>query len=148
MDYIEIAEESLNTIDSMQKKIRSEKLELEALRYKASGAGAIRYDKEKVMTSPSGDLMAMVVDDIIKQEQKIKEDEELLEQEKKEAYEVIRLIENIDHRTFIEWIYINNATMRSTAKKMYVSERRIYDLKKEALNSYGFALNKKLHTMA
>lgn len=140
MGYIESAEWELGKIDNVRKRIQSKKLELEALRYKASGAGAIQYDKEKVQSSASGDLIAIVVEDIIRIENEIEEEEIELEKMKKKAYEVTKRIETIDHRTFIEWIYLNNATMRSAAKKMFMSERSIYDLKKDALNSFGIAL--------
>ena len=64
----------LSKIRDVEKEIRGKRLELEALRYKATGAGAIRYDKDRVQTTPQ-DYMTMAINDAIELEHQIEEDE-------------------------------------------------------------------------
>ena len=66
------AELYLRKIRDNDRALKSKRDELDALRYKASGAGAIRYDKDHVQTSPQ-DYLSMAMDDIIKIEKQIEE---------------------------------------------------------------------------
>ena len=77
------AEGYLNQIRKIEKLLKNKRDELEALRYKASGAGAIRYDKDHVQTSPQ-DYMTMAIADIVEIEKQIKEDEMSVEEQKDE----------------------------------------------------------------
>ena len=130
------AEKYLKKIKEIEKNVKDKQDELEALRYKASGAGAIRYDKDHVQTSPK-DYLAMAMDDIIEIEKQLEEDKASIESMKGEAYCIVRRIDKIDHRTLIEWFYLNDMTMPETAKKMNMSERNAYYLKDDALESFG-----------
>ena len=125
----------LERIRDAEKTIRSKKLELEALRYRASGAGAIRYDKDRVQTSPN-DYLAMAMDDIIKIESQIEEEEKEIEQIRADAYSVVRKMENVEHRAVLEWYYLNGLSMANTAFQMNRSERSAYDLKEEAIKAF------------
>lgn len=122
----------LEHIRDAEKNINAKKQELEALRYKASGAGAIRYDKDRVQTSPQ-DYMTMAIADVIEIEKQIKEDEEDIEKIRGEAYAVVRKMVNPEHRAVIEWYYLNGLSMVNTAFQMGLSERSAYYLKEEAV---------------
>ena len=91
----------LDLIHDAEKKINLLKLELEALRYKASGAGGIRYDKDRVQTSPN-DYMTMAIADAIELEKHINDMEAEIEEKKGEAYAIVRQMENPDQRAVIE----------------------------------------------
>ena len=130
------AEAYLRRIREMDWNLKRKRDELDALRYKASGAGAIRYDKDHVQTSPQ-DFLSMAMDDIIKLEKQIDRDETTNEQEKGEAYAIIRQMKNVDHRLVLEWYYLNGLSMVDTAEKVHMSERKTYDVREEALE--GFA---------
>ena len=129
------AEAYLRRIREMDWNLKRKRDELDALRYKASGAGAIRYDKDHVQTSPQ-DFLSMAMDDIIKLEKQIDRDETTNEQEKGEAYAIIRQMKNVDHRLVLEWYYLNGLSMVDTAEKVHMSERKTYDVREEALEGF------------
>lgn len=135
------AEAYLRKIRDNDRALKSKRDELDALRYKASGSGAIRYDKDHVQTSPQ-DFLSMAMDDIIKIEKQIEEKEAMLEEMKGKAYMIVRLIPQTDHRTIIEWYYLNGLSMIATADKMSIAERTAYYLRDDALDSFGKAMGK------
>jgi hypothetical protein len=126
----------LCSIREVEKQIKSREDELEALRYKASGAGAIRYDKDQVQTSPD-DYLSLAVMDIVEIEKQIKEDQESIERKKGEAYRITRSLPEPNHRAFIEWYYLNGISMIDTANRMNMSERNTYYLRDESLEAFG-----------
>lgn len=126
----------LMSIRHIEKRLHDKRLELEALRYRASGAGAIRYDKDHVQTSPK-DYLAMAIEDIIEIEKQIGEGESEIEKKKGKAYGIVRQLEKADHRAFIEWYYLNGLSMTETATKMNIAERTSYYLRDDALESFG-----------
>lgn len=130
------AESYLKRIRDVERNLISKRDELEALRYRASGAGAIRYDKDKVQTSPS-DYLTMAIADIVEIEKQIEEDEASIEDMKGQAYAIVRQIELPEHRVVIEWFYLNGISMIETAERMNMSERAAYYLKEDALESFG-----------
>lgn len=133
MQKVLAADNYLGKIARQKKEIMNKRMELEALMYRASGAGAIQYDKEKVMTSSMGGAMEMLMGDIMELEQKIQELEEELGAYIIKVRNVTKLMEYAEGRTLIEWFYINGESMRNCAKKMYRSERKIYDVKRKTL---------------
>lgn len=130
------AELYLRKIRDNDRALKSKRDELDALRYKASGTGAIRYDKDHVQTSPQ-DYLSMAMDDIIKIEKQIEEKEAILEELKGKAYTMVRQIPQTDHRIIIEWYYLNGLSMIATADKMSIAERTAYYLRDDALDSFG-----------
>ena len=130
------AETYLNRIRNIGKELRDKRNELDALRYKASGAGAIRYDKDHVQTSAQ-DFLSMAMDDIIRIDKEIEEKEACIEDMKGQAYTIVRTLTVTDHRTLIDWYYLNGLTMTDTADKMHISERTAYYLRDDALIEFG-----------
>lgn len=132
--------EYLNAIRFIEKKILSKRLEIEALEYKASGAGAIRYDKEKVQTTPSN-YMEMACMDLVELKNEVEEDEAGIEDMKGRAYAIVRKMDKPDQRAIIEWYYLNCIDMSDTASRLHMSERNAYSLRDIALESFGIVLN-------
>lgn len=130
------AEGYLRRIQDVERILNNKRDELEALRYKAGGAGAIRYDKDRVQTSPQ-DFLAMAMSDIVELEKQIEEDEACIENTKGEAYAIVRKMQQPEHRTLIVWFYLNGIPMPETAQKMNMSERNAYYLKDDALECFG-----------
>lgn len=130
------AERYLSRINLVEREIRGKRLELEALRYKASGAGAIRYDRDRIQTSPQ-DYMTMAIEDVLELEKQIKEDEESIEDIKGEAYRIVRQMQDRDNRALIEWFYLNGLSMTETAEFMKMSERNAYYIQDKALEEFG-----------
>lgn len=126
----------LNKIRAVEKDIINKRLELEALEYKASGAGAIRYDKDNVQTSPQ-DYLSMAVADIVEIQSEIEEDEASIEDMKGRAYSIVRKMDKPEERAIIEWYYLNGTDMNVTAVNLHMSERSAYYLRDDALESFG-----------
>ena len=133
------ADDYLRKIQRQESNLKKKKDELDALRYKASGAGAIRYDKDRVQTSPK-DYLSMAIDDIIEIEKQIEEDEAAVEEIKGQAYSIVRRMSEADHRAMIEWFYLNGVPMAEVSLKMNLSERNAYYLRDDALESFGAAM--------
>ena len=130
------AKDFLDKIRLSEEYIKSKEAELDALRYKASGAGAIRYDKDKVQTSPQS-FLEMVMDDIVELSAQIEEDRASMEELLSNAYQIIKRMSDPNQRAVLEWYYIDCVTMEEAADKMYYSRRTIYNLRDQALEEFG-----------
>ena len=130
-----MTKENLEKIRAAEKSIASKRMEIEALLYKASGAGAIRYDKDRVQTSPQ-DFMTMAIADAIKLEKQIKKTEAKIEEMKCMAYSIVRQMDKVEQRAVIEWFYLNGLSMKETAMKLHMSERSAYYLKDDAIKVF------------
>lgn len=139
--YRDRAETYLKKVREGDRRLKAKKDELDALRYKASGAGAIRYDKDHVQTSPK-DYLSMAMDDIIKTEKDVEQMEIVVEEMKGEAYGIVRNIQQTEHRVILEWYYLNGLSMIATADKLCVAERTAYYLREDALDSFGRLLKR------
>ena len=136
MDNKDNAHSYLKKIRDAEVSIHNKELELEALRYKASGAGAIRYDKDKVQTSPQ-DYLAMAMADIFEITEQIEEDKASVDEMKCNAYSIVRRMDAPEQRALIEWYYLNGIDMTITAEHLHMSERNAYYLRDDALESFG-----------
>lgn len=123
-----MTKENLERIRSFEKEITQKKMELEALRYKVTDTNSIRPDADRVQSSPD-DYMTLAIADIIEYEKQIKEDETEIESIKGQAYMIVKKMDNPEHRTFIEWYYLNGLSMLETAARMNISERTAYYLR-------------------
>lgn len=126
----------LSVIKEINEANKSLQLEIEALRYQAEGVGAIRYDKDTVQTSPQNYMEIALIDAA----QKVLELEESLAQideMKTEAYHIVKLMGNEDERTFIINHYLNCISIQDLIILMAMSERKLYYLKDDALETYG-----------
>ena len=130
-----MTKENLEKIRAAEKSIASKRMEIEALLYKASGAGAIRYDKDRVQTSPQ-DFMTMAIADAIKLEKQIHKAEAKIEEMKCMAYSIVRQMDKVEQRAVIEWFYLNGLSMKETAMKLHMSERSAYYLKDDAIKVF------------
>ena len=126
----------LSSIRNIEKQLKNKRLELDALRYKASGAGTIRYDKDRVQTTPE-DFMVKVMDDIIRIDKQIEKEERDAEKKKGRAYSIVRKMDQEEHRIIIEWYYFNGLSMIDAATRMNIAERTAYNLRNDALESFG-----------
>lgn len=140
-DYQQKAVNNLNRIRTATESIRQKELEVEALRYKASGAGAIRYDKDHVQTSPQN-YLEMAVADLIELEAELEEDKASMEDMLTNAYRIVRRMPEQEQRILIEWYYINGLKVEEVCNKINKSERSFYYLRDDALEAYGKILLK------
>ena len=135
----EEAQQYLSRIRRIEQELNGKRLEVEALRYKASGMGTIRYDKERVQATPQ-DYMTLAINDAIELEHQIEEDEASIEDIKGQAYSIVRQMDKAEHRAFIEWYYLNGLSMSDTAYNMSMSERNVYYVQERALEEFGARL--------
>ena len=126
----------LNSIRKQTESIRAKELEIEALRYKASGAGAIRYDKDRVQTSPQN-YMEMAIADVIELSAELEEDKAGVEELLGNTYRIVRKMPEPEHRVLIEWYYLNGLKVDDVCNRMSRSERSFYYLRDDALESFG-----------
>ena len=126
----------LSSIRNIEKRLNNKRLELEALRYKASGAGAIRYDKDRVQTTPE-DFIVKAMNDIIRIEKQIEKEEREAEKKKGKAYSIVRKMDQAEQRIIIEWYYFNGLSMIDAATRMNIAERTAYYLRDDALEDFG-----------
>jgi DNA-directed RNA polymerase specialized sigma subunit len=121
-------------------RIRSERLEIqqfeeriEEQRYSLLPSG-IRYDVDKVQTSPD-DPMMRVYAEIDKLERKIKEHLERLTTRYNIAMSNILLLDKSEHRQVLALYYLGQErlTWEMVAERMSFSEQRIYQLHNEAI---------------
>lgn len=126
----------LSSIRNIEKRLNNKRLELDALRYKASGAGAIRYDKDRVQTTPE-DFVVKAMNDIIRIEKQIEKEEREAEKKKGKAYSIVRKMDQAEQRIIIEWYYFNGLSMIDAATRMNIAERTAYYLRDDALEGFG-----------
>jgi len=130
----------LSRIRTITEAMRNKELEIEALRYKASGAGAIRYDKDHVQTSPQN-YMEMAIADVIQLEAELEEDKASREELLGNTYSIVRKLPEPEHRVLIEWYYLNGLKVDDVCNKICRSERGFYYLRDDALESFGENMN-------
>lgn len=131
----------LSNIRNTEQGIRNKQLELDALRWKASGVGAIQYDKDKVQTT-ANNYLEMAVSDLIELEAEIEEDRASIEEAKGNAYAIVKRLSKPEERAMIEWYYLNCFPMNEIKEKMHMSERNAYYLRNDALESFGRFISK------
>lgn len=139
-DNQERAINHLVAINEMNKANKSLKLEIDALRYQASGVGAIRYDKERVQSSPTN-FMEIALADAVEKELELEEALAQVDTMKQEAYCIVRNMNNEDERTFVINHYLNDIPVQELIMMMHMSERKLYYLREDALENYGKILS-------
>lgn len=134
------AEGFMRAIRSKEIYIKSKRVELEALTYRAGGVTGIDYSKDKIQTSPTN-FFEMTMADIHDIEMELKKEIEKLEQMKGKAYSFIRQLDSSEQRALLEWYYINGLNMMESGDKMHISERKAYYIRDDALYNIGKLMN-------
>lgn len=128
------ANEYLTQIRNADREITDMILQIDFLRYKASGAGAIRYDKDRVQTSPE-DMMCSALSEAVTLEGKLSSRSRKLQQMRKHTEEVIGLWNNRQAK-FIEVYYLNHGSMVDVARELKCSDRNAYFIRMKALEQF------------
>lgn len=108
-------------------------LHLEWLRLKAKHdelescllPAAIRYDKDKVQTSPS-DPMSKIVSEVMELENEMKRVQYNKSRQIAKIDKAISSLESAEERTALSMRYINRVPVAKIAKDMGYSEKRVY----------------------
>ncbi len=133
MGYRMTAKEYLQRIRSERLEIQQFEERIEKQRYSLLPSG-IRYDVDKVQTSPD-DPMMRVYAEIDKLDRKIKEHLERLTTHYNIAMSNIMLLDKSEHRQVLVLYYLGQEllTWQMVAERMSFSEQRIYQLHNEAI---------------
>lgn len=122
-------------------------LHLEWLRLKAKHdelescllPAAIRYDKDKVQTSPS-DPMSKIVSEVMELESEMKRVQYNKSKQIAKIDKAISSLESAEERTALSMRYINRVPVAKIAKDMGYSEKRVYQF----MDSGGAQIAKEL----
>lgn len=129
------AEKYLMQIKKADKEITEMILKISFLRYKASGMGAIRYDKDSVQTSPQ-DMMCEAITEVVCLEEKMTSRHRELMNARRRTEEIIQLWGD-NQAKFIDIYYLNDGKMSDVAEQIKCSDRTAYRIKLEALERFS-----------
>lgn len=87
--------------------------------------GAIRYDKDKVQTSP-GDSMSKIIAEITDLEKEMAAIQKRKSQQIEKIDKALNSLESEEERTALTMRYINRVSVSEIAEAMGYSEQRIY----------------------
>lgn len=129
------ADKYLTQIRDASKELTELIFQIDYLRYKASGAGAIRYDKDRVQTSPE-DMMCEAISEAVYLEGKLSNRHKQLKAMREHTEKVLALWSD-NNAKFIEIYYLNHGSMTEAANRIGCSSRNIYNVKFKALDEFS-----------
>ena len=130
------AKEYLRQLYIMRRQLRSIRMKLEELQLEAVGIGAIRYDKERVQTSPE-DYLPGSVSDLLDVEKKY---QRMIVRYHTAVQQRIRMIEKLDNPTYIRILtlrYCDGLSFDKIAVEMNYTYRHVLRLHGNALSAFG-----------
>lgn len=129
------ADRYLMQIRDASKELTEFIFKIDFLRYKASGAGAIRYDKDRVQTSPE-DMMCEAISEAVYLEGKLSDRHKQLKAMREHTEKIVALWNNNSSR-FIEIYYLNHGSMTEVADRIGCTSRSAYNIKFKALEEFA-----------
>lgn len=107
----------------------------------ASNVKAIRYDVDRVQTSPDGDRMADIISGIVGAEEKMYNKVKYLMQKEEEARGYLIQLKE-EHERVLVLHYLEGLKWEDVAVKVGYDDKYIYDVKKTALDELTKLLTK------
>lgn len=129
------AKKYLNHIANLPREIESKILEIEVMKSKAEGLGAIRYDKERVQTSPS-DTMSDTVIKMLEFIEKLDEDHQKLVLLRDRADTIMEFLKD-EHRIVLDYYFFKGKNFYQIAKSMKYSYRTVKRRYYDGLEAFG-----------
>jgi DNA-directed RNA polymerase specialized sigma24 family protein len=129
------ADRYLTQLRNASKELTELILRIDYLRYKASGIGAIRYDKDRVMTSPE-DMVCESIAEAVYLEGRLSARNEELKAMREHTEQVIGLWSDNNAR-FIDIYYLNHGSMTEAADRIGCTSRNVYNIKFKALEEFA-----------
>lgn len=126
------AEEYLGQIRVLDVQIQQDLEQLEELKVRAQGVTGIRYDKDKVQTSPSDRLCGDVCS-IVMMNQKINEEIDRLYDAKQLIIGQIRGLRDADMIQILYKVYVQYKTLKVTGLEIGISYTTVLQKHREAL---------------
>ena len=97
---------------------------------------AIRYDKDRVQTSPEADPMTDILEKVAVYEQKIRDHLQYLLDDYNFASELIMQLERPEYRQVLHHYYLDSSRPKwaQVAEKMGYTEQRVYQIHNDAID--------------
>ena len=130
------AENFLLRIRNTDKEMKQMFEQIQFLRYKASGMGAIRYDKDRVQTSPE-DMVCECIAQAVQLENKLFARNRWFNDSLNWTNEILNLWNDDNNARFITIYYLNHGSMGDVAQQIGCSYRHTYRIKQEALKEFS-----------
>lgn len=118
---------------NLRDELKIAKEELNNARLDATASGAIRYDKDRVMSSASDDLLNNKVARIIDAEDKVKFAQIEMDYSKSQALQLINLIDNDIIREVCRRYFIEFSSCREIGYQLCFSAMTISNYKKKGI---------------
>ena len=125
--------EYMNEIRKIRREIRLLYEQIIRDELLASNVKAIRYDVDKVQTSPDGDRMAELISDICKNESKMIVKVQELHKREESAMQVLLLLKE-EHERILVLHYLEGKRWEDVAAALFYDETYIYKLRDRALD--------------
>lgn len=135
MADIKKADRFLMQIRNTDKELTDILNQINYLRYKASGATGIRYDKDHVQTSPS-DMVCEALTEAVDLERKLSDRNRELLQMRQQAEDITQLLSD-NECYLIRCYYLDRISMTETADRLHMSSRNAYRVKASALIEFS-----------
>ena len=130
------ADHYLMQIRNADKEMRQIFEQIQFLRYKASGMGAIRYDKDHVQTSPE-DMVCECIAQAVQLENKLFARNRRLHDSLTRTNEILQLWNDNNNARLITIYYLNHGSMGDVAEQIGCSNRNAYFIKLKALEEFS-----------
>jgi len=130
------ADHYLMQIRNADKEMRQIFEQIQFLRYKASGMGAIRYDKDHVQTSPE-DMVCECIAQAVQLENKLFARNRKLHDSLTHTNEILQLWNDNNNARLITIYYLNHGSMGDVAERIGCSSRNAYFIKLKALEEFS-----------
>lgn len=130
------AKEYLRQLNIMRGQLRSVQRKIEELNLEAVNIGAIRYDKDRVQTSPEDHMPAMI-GELVEVEAKY---QRMLAKYHRAIQTRIQMIERLDNPVHVRVLmlrYCEGMTFEQIAAEMVYSYRHVLRIHGDALSSFG-----------
>ena len=131
----------MHNIRNIRRRIRSLKEQIERDTVLATGLTAIRYDKDKVQTSPVGDRMTDIVSKIIEKTKELEIEIQTFQLAEEEAISILSNLKE-EHERVLTYRYIDGISWNEVSMIMGYNERYIYEIKDRAFEELQKELNK------
>lgn len=128
-----MVEEILYAPRNLRDELKRAKEELANARLDATASGAIRYDKDRVMSSASDDLLNNKVARIIEAEDRVKYAQIEMDYSKSQALQLINLIDNDIIREVCRRYFIEFCSCREIGYQLCFSAMTISNYKKKGI---------------
>lgn len=134
------AEEYLGQIKVLDVQIQQDIEQLDELKNSARGVSAVRYDRDRVQTSPS-DRLCSDVCSIVMMDQKINEEINRLYDTKQQIIREIRSLNDATYIQILYKVYVQYKTLKVTGVEIGIGYTTVLAKHQDALEAFASRFN-------